>query len=398
MIEVDYSNFLDIDALSIKKDLSLFCDNIKARKVGFYNLMEEAEIKKIQDFVIKKRKKLETIVVIGMGGSSVGFKAIWGAMRNQMDKTVHFIDDINPSFVKEKIEQIDCSRTLFLFISKSGKTVETISLFSYFQTKVSSENLVFISEKGSFLDKVSQKLKIPFFIHPQNVGGRFAVLSVVGMLPAAFCGFDIEEFLTGGQLIYKDFLNNDLEKNRCFQLAMNFWVAHKKGYSNVVFWSYFKELENVGQWFNQLISESIGKNADGITPVLATGVGAQHSLLQNFIDGKNDKFFIFLDVKNLDCDEKILEKSEFEEFLFLKNKFFGDLLKAEFLATRDALIEKGKPVLSFEIDKISSQDLGEFFALFMGTTVFLGELLKIDAFDQPGVERSKVLAKEYLKK
>jgi glucose-6-phosphate isomerase len=397
-IKIDFSKFLDITTSSLKQNLPSFCEKIKARDLGFYTSINEKGVEEIENFAKQNRENFETIVIVGIGGSSVGFQAIWGALENKINKKVYFIDDVDSEFVKKQTEQINCSRTLFLFISKSGSTVETVANFSYFWENFPRENFVFISEEGSYFHKIAQKNKLPFFIHPKNIGGRFAVLSVVGMLPAALCGLNIREFLAGANLVYKDFLNTDFEKNICFQLAIANFLAYQKGYSNVVFWPYSKKLNNLGQWFNQLLSESLGKNSKGITPILANGVGAQHSVLQNFIDGENDKFFIFPHLKKLNHNKKIPQIPQSNEFSYLKNKSFQDLLNAEFFATRDSLIEKGRPVLTFEIDEISPKTLGEFFALWMGTSAFLGELLELNAFNQPGVERAKVLAREGLGK
>ncbi len=396
MIKIDFSKFLDIDSAGKKGELKVFCDKIKLRDVGFYKSLDEAEIKKIESFAKIRRDTFDAIAIIGIGGSSVGFQAVFGALENQMDKKVYFINDIDPEFIDKQVEQIDYSRTLFLITSKSGTTVETIAMFSYFWGKVPRKNFIFISEKNSFLHEIAKKHNTPFFSYSANIGGRFSVLSTVGMLPAALCGLDVREFLTGAKSVYKNFLDSDVKKNRCFQLATAHFIAHKKGYSNAVFWPYSQKLKNFGEWFKQLLAESIGKNGDGITPLLAAGVGAQHSILQNFIDGKNDKFFIFPHIKNLSSDEKIPEILGVEKFGFLKDKSFNNLLNAEFYATRDSLVEKSRPVLTLEIDEVSPQTLGEFFALFMGSKAFLGEFLNINPFDQPGVERSKVLVREYL--
>jgi glucose-6-phosphate isomerase len=280
-----------------------------------------------------------------------------------------------------------------------------MSQYFYFRDKINKKKLdpkkhfVFITDpENGLLREIAKKEKIPSFEVPENVGGRFSVLTPVGLLPAALLGIKIEKMLAGACKMRDQFLSNNPKENLPFQLAKIQYDLAKKGKSINVMIPYSQKLFRLADWYRQLLAESIGKkfNNDGkvvnvgITPVNALGVTDQHSQLQLYNEGPNDKLFIFIEVEKLKPVLKIPSQ------LFNKNVTFNQLLQIEKDATASALTKNSRPNFTIKIDEINEENLGALFMLFEGATAFLGEMFNINTFDQPGVELSKKLTKEAL--
>lgn len=415
MITIDTKN---LENSELKKNGQLIKDYIQkihARKQGFYDIIDDKKnIKEINSFAKSIEGKYEDIIILGIGGSALGTICLKESLTHLPKPRLHIIDNIDPILIKEIDNTINYEKALFIVVTKSGSTPETLSQYFYFKKQVEdhklsqNEHFVFITdpEKG-LLRKISKTEKITAFDIPENVGGRFSVLTAVGLLPAKLIGINIEKLLKGAKTIREKFLNENFEENLPFQLASIQKTMNEKGKIMNVIMPYSHKLIKFADWYRQLLAESIGKKYDnegnevfaGITPINAIGVTDQHSQSQLYNEGPNDKLFIFIEVEKLGPKLEIpnpYPKEEASEYL--KNTSFNELMKIEKQATEDSLTKNKRPNITIKINEVNEESLGELFMLFEASIAFLGEYYNINAFDQPGVELSKNLTKELLTK
>ncbi len=420
MIKLDIENchkvgkedgFTSEDFLSEAKNLKPFLNQIKEKKQGFYDLFQDEnfleEVNRIEDFSKSVKGKYEDIVVCGIGGSALGTITLRDCLSPLFGKNnphLHVLENIDPDMMEEIMDHIHLEKTLFVVISKSGGTPEPISQYFYFKNLLEKskidvqDHFVLVTGPTGFLRSEVDTYGYESFTVPENIGGRFSVLTSVGLLPASLIGLNIRDLLKGAENMAEKFLSEDFEENICFQLAASQILAGK---SNQVLMPYGAKLRTFTAWFAQLLAESTGKinskgESVGFTPIPAVGVTDQHSQLQLFAEGPNDKLVLFIRVENFSKNPEIPVLVENEKTSFLKGKTFKELLLAEQKGTADSLTEKNRPNLTIKIDKMSEAHLGALFLLFEGSTAFLGEYLNINAFNQPGVERSKILTRENL--
>ena len=388
-------------------------EGIHKRNQGFYKIFDDKtfldEVERIENFTNEVKGKFTDIVLCGIGGSALGPITIRDSLTPLFNKNkpkLHVLENIDPDMISDITNYLNLEKTLFIVISKSGGTPETLSQYLYFRDILEKNNLklsdhiVTITGPDGFLRDQTIEHQLTSFSVPENVGGRFSVLTAVGLLPSSLIGIDIRGLLQGGKEIVEQFLSLELEKNLPFQLAAIEFLSKK---TNHVLMPYATKLRSFSSWFTQLLAESTGKiNAHGesvgYTPICALGATDQHSQIQLFAEGPSDKLVIFISVENFEKNTQIPVSIDHEKTNFLKGQSFKDLLLAEYEGTAQALTEKKCPNCTISIDKISAKNLGKLFVLFQGATAFLGEFLEINAFDQPGVERSKILTREILKK
>jgi glucose-6-phosphate isomerase len=265
-----------------------------------------------------------------------------------------------------------------------------------------SDHFVFLTDpENGLLREIAKRDKITTFDVPQNVGGRYSVLSAVGLVPAALAGVDIDGLINGA-IEMRNILLNDYESiNLCYQMAEFQSAHHKAGININVLFPYSNKLKRFGDWYTQLLAESIGKNSEvGLTPITALGSTDQHSQLQLYSDGPDDKIYQFIKVDKFENNTEIAVDMEddliADKFDFLEGVGFAELLNTALKGTMDSLKERNRPMMQITLDEVNAVNLGGLFMLYEGATALLGELLNVDAFNQPGVERSKVLTKEYL--
>jgi len=404
-----------ISASDLKKANSNYAEivsKVKSRKQGFVDLPFQTEVAdKVIDYAEKVKGKFERIVILGIGGSMLGPQVIVEAFKNPKIE-VNCVDNIDPFVIENLVSQITYRKTLFLVQTKSGGTPETLAQYLFFKEKVEQnggslqENFAFVTDpKNGYLREVANLEKVPSFEIPENVGGRFSVLTPVGLLVSALIGLDIKSMLAGaGEVMNKEFF--DASSRSAFDTSISLFALSKKGKNEVVIMPYSSRLAKFSQWCIQLISESLGKEFDlkgnrvnaGITPISSLGATDQHSQLQLFKEGPNNKVMFFIEV--LDKEAKaVIPSAPIEDkkgFEYLSNTSFAELIDAEFKGTRQSLTESLRPSLTLSIDKVNEANLGALFAFFELVTAFIGEMLEINTFDQPGVERSKVLTKEIL--
>ncbi len=399
MIYLDYANLekLSKNYKLREADLEKNLHKIHSRNRGFYRVVQDKDLlESIMEFSKENAKKFKHFVILGIGGSALGAATLKEALSPETN--LHIIDNIDPDFILQTEKKIDLKKTLFLTISKSGSTIETTTLFLYFSDKCKKAKLslkkhfVFItnSQEG-FLHEISQKEKIPTFPVPENISGRFSVFSAVGLLPAALMGIKIDKLISGAKKAVKNFEDNRIEKNIAFKMACTQKHFYDQDKTINVLMPYCQRLEKLTEWYKQLLSESIGKENKGITPVNALGVTDQHSQIQLYNEGQKDKLVIFIEVK------KTAEKLEIPKLpKELRKTSFNQLFKLEKDATAEAMTHYKGPNLTIKIGKIDEASLGELMMFFMCSVAFLGELFEINAFDQPGVEMAKKIIKKKL--
>ena len=398
---------LELETISTK--FTEIYELAKSRQQGFWDLPDQ-NIDSILEFAKKTQGKFTDIVILGIGGSMLGPICLLGAFENQTvgkNPKVHCLDNIDSDQIALVESQINLEKTLFLVQTKSGTTPETLAQYFYFRSLVEKndldvkEHFVFITDpEVGYLRQVAIRENITSFAIPANVGGRFSVLSPVGLVIGALYGLDIIKILTGA----KNSLSEKALKSS-FDLACIQYLLSQKGKSINVLMPYSSRLRLLANWYTQLLSESIGKEYNlkgqivntGITPLPALGATDQHSQLQLFKEGVNDKLLIFINVLNKE-NSVLIGQNLPDAFDYLNGKTFDDLLQAEFKGTVQSLTESNRPNVTLEIEKLDETSLGEIFMFFQVSVAFLGELLEINTFDQPGVERSKVLTREFLEK
>lgn len=400
------------------KLLPKYIDCIHARQQGFYTVIDDKKIvADIITFARGVKGKFHDIVVLGIGGSALGTICLEQSLTHLFKKSsprLYVLDNIDPTLMREVQDIIHLRKTLFIVITKSGGTPETLAQYLYFRRLTdraklnAAKHFVFVTDpKVGLLRKIANEENIPTFGVPENVGGRFSVQTAVGLLPAALIGIDIKAILAGCRTMRDTFLSDDPHINLPFRLASIQYLLAKKGKNINVLMPYAQHLVRFADWYRQLLAESIGKarnNAGetvnvGITPINALGATDQHSQSQLYNEGPNDKLIMFLSVKKLDRTTPIPVPLGADNALaFLRGVDFNTLINTERVATAAALTKYERPNITIHIDAITPRSLGELFLFFESATAFLGEFFDINAFDQPGVELSKNLTKEYLLK
>ncbi len=341
---------------------------------------------------LTKFKRFQTIVLIGMGGSILGSEAIKFFLEKKIKKQIYFFDNLDTKKILYLKKREKINKVLFIIISKSGNTVETISnFFSLRIIKKKSKNLIIISEKkDNLLSNLAKQLEIYHVEHNPNIGGRYSVLSEVGILPAYLMGINIQK-------LRKNILNFLIKKNLSFlkdsAIKLSCLMSSKK-IKNIIFLNYSPEIEKFLLWSQQLIAESLGKKEKGLFPVISNAPKDHHSLLQLYLDGPKDKIFHIFSLK-----ESSPLKLNFKKFninFFLEKKNINEIKDAQKKALIQILKEKKIPYREFRVKKLSEEALGELFAYFMVETIIVGKLIGINPFDQPAVEKIKVYTKKLI--
>ena len=322
--------------------------------------------------------------IIGMGGSTLGAQAIYDFLKKKIKKKFTFVDNLN-AFENKKINK----NLNNLIISKSGNTTETI-VNANILIKKKDKNLFITENKKSYLSLLAQKLKAEVVDHNNYIGGRYSVLSEVGMLPAELMGLN-----------YKDFRQlNDLVKNKIFmkQLISNvdatiFFLKSKKFNSIVI--NYDEQSTNLFNWYQQLVAESLGKDKKGILPVISVMPKDNHSVMQLYLDGFKNNFFTFF-YSHENNSPTINNETILLEQKYLRNKDINQIMYAQKKATETVFKNKNIPFRSFEVRKRDEKTLGELFCFFILETILIGKALKINPFDQPAVELIKKETKKIL--
>jgi len=389
----------------IKSNSEIF-ERIKAERdsIGYYDLPCQ-DTTKIKDYAKGITKK--HIIVLGIGGSSLGARAIYDFLlsSNSFDKELLFLETIDPLKVNHIIKGVDLDDSQFIVTSKSGSTIETISIFKYLSSLVTIDesNCTIISEAKSKLTQFAKDNNIKSFDLPENVGGRFSVFSVVGLLPLAMVGVDIDNLLNGCKRVSKSFFD---EAGYCDPILekARFLVENKTRFHTNVVFSYSSTLESFNKWYVQLWAESLGKvningTRQGLTPIGLVGPVDQHSFLQLIMEGVRDKTITFIKINDLK-DDSIIPADSNKKFdvlglQYTDNISFNELLNRQADATIQSVQEQDNiPCDVISIRTVDEFNIGSLMFTYQLLTSCIGAFLQINTYDQPGVEYSKINLKE----
>ena len=336
---------------------------------------------------IKNLKKQNFFRLIGMGGSTLGAKAIYKFLQDKTKKKFVFIDNLKPKLSKYE----KSNEAVNIIISKSGNTLETIINTSILINQNQKSKNIFITEKkNSYLLNLAHKIRAEVFEHKNYIGGRYSVLSEVGMLPAELMGFDERKFKRLNLLIN----NNNFLKKLIINVDATLKFI-KQGKFNSIILNYDEKSENLFKWYQQLIAESLGKKSKGLLPMISNMPKDNHSLLQLYLDGPKKNFFTFFNV--LEKKSEIINKKNIlNTHVYLKNKSIFQILNSQKKATENIFKKRKLPFRSFELLRRNEETLGELFCFFILETILLGRALKVNPFDQPSVELIKKETKKIL--
>ena len=349
---------------------------IKSLKKEYKNNFNKKTISKFKNFINYR--------VIGMGGSSLGTQAIYDFLGHKIKKKFEFLDNLKSHNKKNKKK-----RYLNLIISKSGNTTETIVNTNIFVQK-KNKNIFITENKKNYLYILAEKFKSEIIHHNNFIGGRYSVLSEVGMLPAELMDLDSHKFKQLNNLIKnKNYLNSLV--NNVDQIL---YFAKRKKFNSIII-NYDEKSSNLFNWYQQLVAESLGKKGLGILPIVSNMPKDNHSVMQLYLDGFKNNFFTFFYVKEKNS-LKINNGQILQMQSYLKNKDIDHIVYAQKQATENIFKNKKIPFRSFEILKRDENTLGELFTFFILETILLGRALKINPFDQPAVELIKTETKKIL--
>jgi len=375
------------------------------KSVGYYSLYKQ-NITSILSYAKKVKKKY--IYLVGIGGSSLGTKAIYTFLRttHNFKKKLFFLDTIDPLRINYLLSLGELDNSQFIVISKSGTTIEPISILKYLDSKItiSKDNCSVIAGEKTPLWKFASEHNLEKFSIPDNVGGRFSVFSPVGLVPLAIIGADIQKLLDGCKVVHESFFGQE----EYYDLIINkarFLVENKSRFAMNIIFSYSSVFRDFNRWFVQLWAESLGKkniNAtrQGLTPISLIGPDDQHSFLQLVMDGPRDKTVTFFKIDNLNDESAIPGQEKFNCFDLnsINEKSFNKLINLQADSTYEAILqEKDIPCDKITITSINEINIAKLMYRFLLLTSSVGSFMQINTYDQPGVELGKKILKRMLK-
>ena len=334
--------------------------------------------------IINKYKKYSTFKVIGMGGSTLGTQTIYEFLKDIVKKDFVFIDNL-----RQKKLNIKNNKSVNLVVSKSGNTIETV-VNSNIYIRRKDANIFITENNDNYLLKLANKLKAEIVHHNNYIGGRYSVLSEVGMLPAELMGLDANKFRQLNSLIKnKQFINSLVSG---ISSTLNY-IKNKK-YNSIIL-NYDEKSENLFKWYQQLVAESLGKKSKGLLPIVSNMPKDNHSVMQLYLDGFKNNFYTFFYTNELKS-ESLKSSQILSSQKFLRGKNLSNIMYAQKIATENIFNKKKIPFRSFEIKKRNEKTLGELFCFFILETILIGKLLNVNPYDQPAVELIKKETKKLL--
>ena len=335
--------------------------------------------------LVNKYKKFINYRVVGLGGSTLGTQAIYQFLKHKIKKNFYFLDNLQPK-IKKKFKK----KFVNLVVSKSGNTIETITNFNILKNK-KDKNIFITENKKSYLHELAQQLKDEIVHHNNFIGGRYSVLSEVGMLPAELMDLNPKSFKQFNQLVKNKNFINHLVSN----VGSMLYFIKKKKYNSVII-NYDAKSENLFKWYQQLVAESLGKDKKGVLPIVSNMPKDNHSVMQLYLDGFQNNFFTFFYVHE-NKSEKIKNNLLLSQ-KYLKNNNISNILFAQKKASENVFNKKKIPFRSFEIKERSEKTLGELFSFFILETILIGKCLNLNPYNQPAVELIKKETKKILLK
>ena len=377
-----FKNFLNIkNNKTIKKDFL----NLIKNQPSLFETLKPTYKYSYSKKAISKYKKFSRIRVFGMGGSTLGTEAIYNFLKKKIKKKITFINNLNSNADYFQDKNIN----LNLIISKSGNTLETIANANTL-IKSKENNIIVTENKDSYLTNLASQLKAEVFEHKNYVGGRYSVLSEVGMLPAELMNLNENKFKQFNTLIKNKAFVNNLVNN----VAATLNLIKNGKYTSIIL-NYDEQSENLFKWYQQLIAESLGKKSKGILPIVSSMPKDNHSLMQLYLDGPKKNFYTFFNVS----DNKVIKINNnniLSSHRYLRNQSIEKIKQSQMFATEKVFKSKKIPFRSFKVLKRDEQSLGELFCFFILETILLGRALKVNPFDQPSVELIKKETKKIL--
>jgi len=405
-INLEQKDFKNLESLNFKNNHNKNLDLSKSIDLHYKMMKDEILKNQIEEISIvndeenfnssislyNKVKDFENIIVLATGGSSLGGKS-FASLNNENKLT--FIESIDPETISCQLKNVNFQKTAFLVISKSGETIETIcqtliiiNILQELNLKP-VEHLFFISNSTkNTIAKIAKEIGSEIYHHP-SISGRYSCFSIVGLVPALIAGLDIKKIHQGAKLAISEFINDEDIKNACF----NQLKLYDIGFRNSVFMPYIDSLKNFNDWYRQICAESLGKNNFGITPINSMGTIDQHSQLQLYLDGPNDKFFTFISANNQEKDFTI--KGTAQNKTIFDSYKISEILKIELKATIATLKNHNLPIRTFEIENLNEESLGKIMMQMMLEIILIAKVQRFSPFDQPAIEMRKTLAKEF---
>ena len=375
-------NFKNFKNKKIKKKIIENFENLINEKNEIFKSLGQDYKDSFKRKSLLRFKRYSTIRIIGMGGSILGAKCIYNFLKKKIKKNFFFKDDLDE-------DKINYKKCLNVIISKSGNTLETITNSNVLINKP-NPNIFITENKKSYLFDLANKLKSQIINHNDFIGGRYSVLSEVGMLPAALMGLNVQKFRKFNELVKNKKFINSLVLN-----VENILYLIKIKKFNSIILNYDSNSNDLFYWYQQLVAESLGKKGKGLLPIISNMPKDNHSLMQLYLDGTKNNFYTFFFTED-NSSRKIIKKNLLETHYYLKNKKIGDIKYSQYAATLKAFKDKNIPFRSFEILQKNEETLGELFTFFILETILLGKALKINPYDQPAVELIKKNTKRIL--
>lgn len=394
--------------LDVKQRCNLAVDVIKQQvDQGDLPLLALRDIdrltREVEDIASPIREKFSTLLILGTGGSTLCGQIYTDFVSEPSGTDVIFLDNIDPSTMLPTLNRLELEKTFVLTISKSGSTMETLGQFfillERYEQQLGAENIkqhmACISDDiPSIVRDIAGRYGIQTYEHERKIGGRFSLVTNVGLIPAAVAGLDIRRLLAG---MNEQTACSLTENSAAVESASLLFCAMENGLSMNIWLIYSDKLRGFSQWYRQIWAESLGKDGQGSTPINAHGTLDQHSQQQLYLDGPNDKFYTTLLVNESSDDATIHDKFIVDSSLdYMKGASLSDLFSASGKATRDTLISQGRPVRQIELPQLDEYVLGQLIMHSVFETVYMAHLMQINPFDQPAVEAGKIRARAML--
>ena len=379
------------DKTKINKTIKSIYKSLDYKK-NVFHILSKKFILDFNKINLKKYNKYKSVIVIGMGGSTLGANAIYSFLEQKIKKNFLFLDNLDQIKVEKIKKKLQIKKNLIIIISKSGNTIETLVNINLLKNEINRKNTVIITEKkNNLLNAFAKNKKIKQIDHRDYIGGRYSVLSEVGIIPAYFMGLKIGNFR-------KNLLSYFKFKKKLTLIESVVKLAHiynLKKIKSIILLNYAPQLNEFLFWCQQLTAESLGKKGRGILPVVSSAPRDHHSLLQLYLDGPPDKlFYIF----SLDLKKKLKTNNNIfgKPFKYAENKELSKIILSQKNALIDVFKKKKIPFREFKVNNIDEETLGELFSYFMLETALIGEQIGINPFNQPAVEEVKTITKLYL--
>jgi glucose-6-phosphate isomerase len=396
--KVRLANYL----IQIKAARDWLKNQVESNNIAPLNIaLKTDDLLEIQNLTNSILKDFKRVVILGVGGSSLGGKTL-GAIAGNSSVKIDFLESIDGNTIARKLDEIDLKNSFFVIISKSGETIETIcqTLIVIEKFKENngddfSKNFIFITQdKNNKIAQIAEEINAKIYYHPSDIGGRFSYLTIVGLLPAALGGLNLTKIRNGAGNLLNNFLSSNVEDSDIGNICATQLYLFDQGFGSNVVMPYIDSLKDFTDWYRQLWAESLGKNGFGSTPINSMGTVDQHSQLQLYLDGPKDKFFTFITEKTHKIDFNISDVKNCQTRF--GGKKLSQIMEIEQNTTIEILEKQNLPIRVLEINELNEESLSALMMQMFLETILIAKVKNINPFDQPAVELRKDLAKKYL--